>query len=303
MSAGRPHFAYVMHHQIRAFTKHIPVRTPADLVNGLVATLGNDRGPPEWLLSHGIDGMPAMVLNVSSPFQRKMFYFPRAYWKRLMGLPFGRFLALEIGPGSVFLDIGSNIGFYTLFAAQRVGPTGVVHAFEPEPTTFESVSRSCRENAFGWVTCHNVALSNRESDLPLFVTEAGSAHSLLPEIREKASRYSGEIPVKVRTLDALVRDGTVAVPRVDLIKIDVEGEEARTVSGMKAALRAWSLPRIWAEVRGPKGSTRAPNTFPAVCDELRPLGYVPHRWEKGKLRPVKEAKIVRREDVLFLPRR
>ena len=292
-----------MHQQIRKLTRYIPVRTLADPVNGLMTLLGYDRRAPEWLVSESVGGLPAMELDVSSPFQRKMFYFPRAYWNRLLGLPFGRFLAGEVRPGWSFLDIGSNIGFYTLFAAQRAGPTGRVHAFEPDPTTFESVSRSCTRNGFDWATCHNMALSNREGELPFFVTSGGSAHSLVSEIPERAGRYSGRVNVQVKTLDSLVRDGVVAVPRVDLIKIDVEGEEARTVAGMKEALKGWSLPRVWAEVRGPKGSTRAPNTFPAVYAELGPLGYVAHEWQRGQLRVVTEADIVGREDVLFIPKR
>ena len=59
------------------------------------------------------------------------------------------------------------------------------------------------------------------------------------------------------------------------------------------------LPPLWIEVRGPKGSVRAPNTFARVLELLEPLGYAPHRWRNGEVRPVHPAEVVGREDILF----
>src|SRR4029079_5393870 len=117
-----------MQNNVRAITKHVPFRAAATLFNVALSALGRDGKPPHWLVSEGVGAYPKMELNVSSPFQRRMFYFPRAYWERLMGLPFGQYAASALGEGQVFLDIGANIGFYTLFAAQRVGPKGRVFA-------------------------------------------------------------------------------------------------------------------------------------------------------------------------------
>lgn len=286
-------------HRVRAITQHVPFRAGATLFNVLLSTIGKNGRAPNWLVSDGVEGYPAMELNVSSPFQRRMFYFPRAYWQRLMGLPFGRYLAATLEQGEVFLDIGANVGFYSLFAARRVGPSGRVFAFEPDPMTFESLRRSVRHNGFDWVSCVNAALSDREGQMPFYTVSDGSAHSLVPEIESRARRYSGRVEVRVTRLDDLTREGIVDPPRIDLIKIDVEGEESRTVGGMRATLEKFAYPRVWAEVRGPRGSTRAPDTYPAVARELRDLGYVPLQWKKGALRPVRDADIQGREDVLF----
>jgi FkbM family methyltransferase len=288
-----------MQNSVRAITKHVPFRAAATLFNVALSALGRDKKPPNWMVSEGVVDYPAMELNVSSPFQRRMFYFPRAYWERLMGLPFGRFMASTLKEGQVFLDIGANIGFYTLFASRRVGPTGRVLAFEPDPMTFESLQRSVKRNGFDWARCVNVALSDREGEMPFYTVSDGSAHSLVPEIARRAKRYSGQVPVRVTRLDDLAREGVLDVPRVDLIKIDVEGEEPRTVAGMLGTLEKLGHPLVWAEVRGPKGSTRAPNTYPAVAAELAKLGYRPLQWKKGVLHHVSQADIVGREDVLF----
>lgn len=287
-------------HRVRAVTRHVPFRAGATLFNVVLSAIRRDHGTPTWLVSEGTLGHPAMELNVSSPFQRRMFYFPRAYWERLMGLPFGRFVASALREGSVFLDIGANVGFYSLFAAQRVGPSGRVVAFEPDPMTFESLSRSVRRNQFTWVTCANIALSDRTADLPFYTVSDGSAHSLVPEIERRAHRYSGQLRAHAVRLDDWWRDQGAAVPnRIDLVKIDVEGEEVRTVSGMLETLRRFDCPPVWAEVRGPHGSTRAPDTYPSVARELRTLGYAPFKWKRGVLSRVEDGDIRGREDVLF----
>src|SRR5436190_1863495 len=173
-------------YRVREVTKHVPFRAFATLFTVALTKLGRDGRPPKWLVSDGVGSYPRMELNVSSPFQRRMFYFPRAYWERLMGLPFGQYLASTLETGQVFLDVGANIGFYSLFAAQRVGPSGRVFSFEPDPMTFESLQRSVRRNGFGWASCLNMAVSDREGEMPFFQVSDGSAHSLVPEIERRA---------------------------------------------------------------------------------------------------------------------
>jgi FkbM family methyltransferase len=286
-------------YRVRELTKRVPFRAFATLFTALLTKLGRDGRAPKWLVSEGIESYPKMELNVSSPFQRRMFYFPRAYWERLMGLPFGQYMASTLGQGQVFLDIGANIGFYTLFAAQRVGSKGRVVSFEPDPMTFESLERSVVRNGFDWAKCVNVALSNRAGEIPFFTVSDGSAHSLVPEIERRARRYSGKVPVRVARLDDLNREGLLDTSRIDLIKIDVEGEEERTIGGMLETLEHFKYPRVWAEVRGPRGSTRAPNTYPGVERQLMALGYEPFQWKRGDLRRVSTSDIKGREDVLF----
>jgi FkbM family methyltransferase len=291
-----------MHSQefrVREVTKLIRYRAFATLFTTLLSKLGRDGRPPKWLVSKGVEPYPNMELNVSSPFQRRMFYFPRAYWERLMGLPFGQYLASTLEEGQVFFDIGANIGFYTLFAARRVGPQGRVFSFEPDPMTFESLKRSASLNGFDWVRPVNIALSNRAGEIPFYTVADGSAHSLVPEIERRANRYSGMANVRVARLDDLNREGVLDTPRIDLLKIDVEGEEERTVEGLLGTLEHFRYPRVWAEVRGPRGSTRAPNTYPGVERLLKGLGYAPFQWKRGALRPVGVGDVRGREDVLF----
>jgi FkbM family methyltransferase len=285
--------------RVRSVTRHIPFRAGATLFNAVLSTLGCDDRSPRWRLSEGIADYPAMELDVSSSFQRRMFYFPRAYWERLMRLPFGRFLSSTLQEGQVFLDIGAGFGFYSLFAARRVGPRGRVYSFEPNPVTYESLSRSMQRNGFRWARCINAMLSDREGTIPMCPLPDAAAHSLVPEADRRAKLRAPQVPVRVTRVDDLDREGVFDVPNIDLVKIDVEGEEPHTVAGMLATLERFQFPTIWAEVHGPRDPSLAANTYPRVERELRNLGYTPLQWKNGTLREVRTHDIRGREDVLF----
>lgn len=256
-------------------------------------------GPPRWWLAPARRGWPKMVLNASTTLQRKLYYFPRYYGNFYGKNDFHRYLTATLKPGSRFLEVGANVGFYTLLAATLVGPQGRVWAFEPEPDICESLARSVRENDFSQVTALPLALSDHEGELTFYRAHDGTASSLVPEAPGHEGRYDRTLTVPVTSLDKVVRDGRLELGRIDVVKVDVEGEEVRTIGGMLETLAAADYPAIWCEVRGPKGSTRAPDTFPAVRDKLAPLGYRPFWWKAGVRRPVADGDVTRRSDVLF----
>lgn len=285
--------------RVRSVTRHVPFRAGATLLNAVLSTFARSGRRPNWRVSDGVADYPAMELDVSSPFQRRLFYFPRAYWEWLMRLPFGRFLSSTLQEGQVFLDIGAGLGFYSLFAARRVGPTGRVYSFETDPLKYESLLRSMRRNGFRWSRCINAALSDREGTIPISAVSDATAHSLVPEADRRAKRHTPQVPVRVTRVDDLDREGVFDTPTIDLVKIDVEGEEPHTVTGMLKTLERFQFPMVWTEVHGPQDRARAANTYPRVERELRNLGYTPLQWRNGALREVKTHDIRGKEDVLF----
>lgn len=256
------------------------------------------RPPSNWLLAPGRGLFPTMVLDVSTTLQRKLFYFPRYYGRFYGKSPLLHLLRTRLRDGDVYLDIGSNVGFFALHAAHLVGATGRVHAFEPVPELSESLRKSGAASALP-LTVHQVALSDRESEAMFFAAHDGTANSLVPETAGHEGRYERTLATRVTTLDKLVAEGAIQPSRIKLIKVDVEGEEPRTVLGMVKTLEAAKFPAIWCEVRGPKGSTRAPNTFPAVRESLAAIGYRPYLLSRTTRRSATEANVVRRADVLF----
>jgi FkbM family methyltransferase len=287
-----------IHRTIRRVTRNYPFRTWANFFNVCVGRLAFDRPEAVWEVTAAYAGHPAMELNVSTPFQRKIYLFPRAYARYWYGLPLATYMRSCLAPGDVFMDIGSNVGYYTLLAASLVGPTGRVVAFEPDPITFEALRRSIALNRLDHATCVNVALSDFEGEAEFYRTEA-TAHSLVAETAAD-KRFRGVTRVKVTSLSRWLEQTEAPRSAVRLLKVDVEGEEPRTTAGMVPVLPRLGYPAIWAEVRGPSGSKRAPNTFAPMCDLLEPLGYRPHRWLDQLGPAIGREEVQKQEDVVFV---
>jgi FkbM family methyltransferase len=241
-----------------------------------------------------------MVLDVRQRLQRKTYLFARAYGRLYLRRPLGRYLPRILRPGDTFLDIGSNVGFYAIQAGVLVGPRGRVWAFEPDPATAEAVRRTAAHHGLDQVKVMECALSDQDGSLTFHVDPNGLSSSLVAEAPHRADRYHRDLEVRVTSLNGLVQRRELALERVRLVKVDVEGEEPRTVAGMLGALETLGRPPVWCEVRGPRGSTRAPDTYTPVAAILAGLGYAPYCWN-GRARPLGPADLRRRGsfDVLF----
>jgi FkbM family methyltransferase len=132
-------------------------------------------------------------------------------------------LADALRPGMVVLDIGAHVGYYTLVAAQAVGPSGKVHAFEPCAETLALLRTNVRANGFANVEVHPFAAGSGDSERTFHVTGSSDSHGLFPHPLTETVRTT-----EVRT----VRVAQVVPGPVDLVKIDVEGAEFEALEGM-----------------------------------------------------------------------
>jgi FkbM family methyltransferase len=130
-------------------------------------------------------------------------------------------LTRHLRPGSVFYDIGANVGFFTLVGARLVGPRGAVWAFEPNPETIPVLRRNIALNGFRHVTVIESALGARVGRATLVSDDPLTAHL-----------GATGVPVDVTTLDAMLEQ----LRPPDLVKIDVEGAEAEVLAGMRKTL-------------------------------------------------------------------
>jgi FkbM family methyltransferase len=167
-------------------------------------------------------------------------------------------LRRRLVPGAVVLDVGASFGFFTLIAARIVGPSGHVHAFEPCAEDVVALRRSLAINDLsGRVTVHEAAVSDRPGYAPFVVVrERGWSH-LAQRGRHPEAVATREVAVEA--LDGLLE----TLPRVDLVKIDVEGSEAHVLHGARDLLAA-RRPVVICELH---------ETNADVCDRLEALGY------------------------------
>jgi len=175
--------------------------------------------------------------------------------------------------GMAVFDVGANIGLFTLVAASRVGAEGRVFAFEPTPLAFRRLLENVRLNGFTNITSLHSAVSDVVGIASFFVNPA-------PEDSEGNSLFasavapdSSEITVPVATLDDVVRQ--MRFPGVDVLKIDVEGNEVRVLRGAHAILSGSHPPKILMEVN-PLTLQAAGFDSDAVFLELTALGY---KWK------------------------
>lgn len=127
-------------------------------------------------------------------------------------------------PGSNVLDLGANIGYFTMLSAELVGPTGSVIAVEPNPTNARLIEASRRANGFSQVTIIQVAAGPAPGLLVLHRAHSNGTTSAPPD--DVTALLDSETVGCVRA-DTLVPEGR----RIDLIKVDVEGAEYLALSG------------------------------------------------------------------------
>jgi len=120
----------------------------------------------------------------------------------------------------VFVDIGANYGLLSVWAAGIVGPTGRVHAFEPQPGILELLRRSVADNSLDQVTVYPLALSDQDGTMQLWVPDGHVGSASLTRIGE--SRGAPQ-DVEVRHAGEYLR--SLGLSKVRLMKVDVEGHE------------------------------------------------------------------------------
>lgn len=145
------------------------------------------------------------------------------------------FVDRMLKPGMVFVDVGANDGYYTLFAARRVGAAGKVIAVEPSSRERAHLQRNLGRNGLDNVNVVAAALGAEAGFVDLHLAHGVHAgHNTLGDFaHDDVVRASSE-RVPLEMLDAVVaRQG---LTRVDVIKIDVEGAEAGVVAGARNVL-------------------------------------------------------------------
>lgn len=143
--------------------------------------------------------------------------------------------------GHTFVDVGANIGYFSLLGAKIVGSGGRVIAFEPNGSNCDLIRRGVEVNGLEDVLeLHQVAVA--EAAQVLQFTAAGIDSNGRVVTPEEAA--AEEVPlqsVEAVALDDVLRD----CPRVDVIKMDVEGAEARVWQGMQAVIRRHKPPLVF----------------------------------------------------------
>ncbi len=152
--------------------------------------------------------------------------------------------------GDVVIDMGANIGYFTLLSARLVGSEGRVFSFEPNPKNFEYLNKNIRLNDYKNVNAEQKAVSNVNGKTKLFICPYDSGHHTINKADGVEAYRLGRkgkvesIEVETVTLDEYLKNKT---DRVDVMKIDVEGAEALSFKGMEETLNNNKNVKIFLE--------------------------------------------------------
>lgn len=166
------------------------------------------------------------------------------------------FVPLLLKPGMTALDIGANVGVYSLALARCVGPAGKVYAYEPGSEPRRLLTKGQKANSFDNLHIIAAALSDRPRQAHLAAGISSELHSLSED-------RTGE-SVSVTSLDA--EDAIRDWGSPDFVKIDAEGEERRIIEGGRSFFTRHS-PLVMFEVKAGDMIDKA------IPEDFRALGY------------------------------
>src|SRR5215831_21394191 len=146
-------------------------------------------------------------------------------------------------PGMTFVDVGANVGYYSLMAASLVGPRGRVLAFEPSPYAFARLKETIERNKLSQVHAVQLGLGDIANEARLFLPLPGNhSPSMVPNSGDRP------ITVGVRRLDDWLFEHEVDC--VHLVKIDVEGFEPNVIKGAAKYISEGRVRAILCEFNG-----------------------------------------------------
>jgi FkbM family methyltransferase len=169
--------------------------------------------------------LPYILIN--SLFKSNFWLYQKLYFKykeTFEGKEI-KFINSNIKSGMNVVDIGANIGFYTLLFSKLVGSEGCVYSFEPDKQNYHYLKKLC--NKYNNIKLKNMAVGNKVGKIPLYLSDKLNVDHLTYDNGEKREVTQ----VSCVTIDKYFKD-----KKIDFIKIDTQGYEYQVLLGMKETL-------------------------------------------------------------------
>jgi FkbM family methyltransferase len=143
----------------------------------------------------------------------------------------------EVQPGMVVLDLGANIGYYTLLLESLVGPQGKVYAYEPSSDNINILKENIKlNNKEDVIDVFHAGVSDKVGSETLYLSEQSNVHNFITSYRSKMKDNSAEDDVEevdMFDIDTLIKNKRP----INFIRMDTEGYEVKVFRGMKSFVK------------------------------------------------------------------
>jgi FkbM family methyltransferase len=188
------------------------------------------------------------------------------------------YVASILEEGDIFIDIGANVGLFSLLVSKIVGEKGKIICFEPSPATFVRLVENVQLNHFKNIDLRNIGLSDKKEELVFFISKNGydAWNSFAPRY-DNILEESISVPVSTLNIEL----NNIDKSKIKLVKIDVEGWEKFVLYGGKDFFINYS-PIVMIEFT-------EENTFNAgypvyeIYDIMKNFGYAWYTIKSGEL--------------------
>jgi FkbM family methyltransferase len=177
----------------------------------------------------GYDTDLLIQINTNS-YQEWMIFFRGYYEKEIVSL-----LKKILPSDGVAFEVGANIGSHALIMSRSVGSQGQVFAFEPYPKVFQKLVKNIHNNRINNIHVFPHALSNCRDRMNLFFSEDQFSTEEMNSSLYPDGRLTRQVEVEVKTLDEVFQEQ--GLERLDLIKIDTEGNEYKVLQGAQHTIK------------------------------------------------------------------
>ena len=172
-----------------------------------------------------------------------------------------KLLSKELKKDMVCLDVGGNIGYYTLFESNIVGENGKVIAIEPSPPNFQHLKKNLEIQNTKNVDAYNFAAGDKDGDINFLIYKESNGSFTIPD--GETTDLPGEIiKVQAKRLDTFLDE--LKINRVDFVRMDVEGYESHIIEGMKKTMELFKPMfqiEVHASLLGKDGTKNFLKTF------------------------------------------
>jgi len=151
----------------------------------------------------------------------------------------------KIKEGDIVIDVGANIGYFSLLAAKKIGSKGKIFAIEPMKQANNWLKKNLKLNDFKNVEVLEVAIGDKQGTMKMYKKSESSEMIILdPTISKTDLIMCGEINIK--TIDNIISQKKIK--KVNLLKIDVEGFEYEALLGCKESFKSNKIENIICEI-------------------------------------------------------